>query len=166
MSTDAWMPRDQWEQLVTGGVEECPLCKAIAQPKAVDEYGFTVAYLPSSVLRLVRNQWVPGYCVLICNNHAREPFELLPETAAQFWQDMLTAAKAIERAIKGQGYDVIKMNYEVLGNAVPHVHAHITPRYYGDPAPHFPIHRQAGTKHLTDDEYLARVEAIRASLAR
>ena len=31
------------------------------------------------------------------------------------------------------------MNYEVLGNALPHLHTHLVPRYLDDPAPGRPF---------------------------
>ena len=42
----------------------------------VNEYGQTVADLRFSRLRWVRNQYVKGYCVLICHKHVSEPYEL------------------------------------------------------------------------------------------
>ena len=36
-------------------------------------------------------------------------------------------------------YRPLKMNYEVLGNALPHLHTHLVPRYLDDPAPGRPF---------------------------
>ena len=71
---DQWMPREQWDALVRG--EGCPLCAAVAAEQPADEYGYTVADLSLSRLRLAANQFVPGYCVLICARHVREPYDL------------------------------------------------------------------------------------------
>jgi diadenosine tetraphosphate (Ap4A) HIT family hydrolase len=43
---------------------------------------------------------------------------------------MMRVGQALETVFKP-----LKMNFEILGNAVPHLHGHIVPRYYGDPAP-------------------------------
>jgi diadenosine tetraphosphate (Ap4A) HIT family hydrolase len=56
------------------------------------------------------------------------------------------------------------MNFEILGNAVPHLHCHIKPRYYGDPAPGRPISLDGAETRLTAPEYAARVATIRAAL--
>jgi diadenosine tetraphosphate (Ap4A) HIT family hydrolase len=48
--------------------------------------------------------------------------------------DVRTVAKAIERA-----YRPCQLNYATLGNAVPHVHTHIVPRYPDGPAPGRPL---------------------------
>jgi diadenosine tetraphosphate (Ap4A) HIT family hydrolase len=33
----------------------------------------------------------------------------------------------------------VKLNYDVLGNAVPHLHTHIVPRHADDPRPGWPF---------------------------
>ena len=45
-----WMPRDQWDALVRG--EGCPLCKTLRANNDDDQYGFTIADLAVSRLRL------------------------------------------------------------------------------------------------------------------
>jgi diadenosine tetraphosphate (Ap4A) HIT family hydrolase len=47
---------------------------------------------------------------------------------------MRTTAKAIEGV-----YQPGQLNYVTFGNAVPHVHTHIVPRYADDPAPGRPL---------------------------
>ena len=152
-----WMPRDEWDALVRG--DDCPLCAEVAGVAPANEYGYTIADLAMSRLRLAANQWVPGYCVLICHKHAREPFELSPEDRALFFEDMLHAAAVLEAL-----YGAVKMNYQILGNAVPHVHAHIVARYYGDPAPSRPIDPGATTVLLAPEEYARQAAAIRDAL--
>jgi diadenosine tetraphosphate (Ap4A) HIT family hydrolase len=56
------------------------------------------------------------------------------------------------------------MNFEILGNAVPHLHCHVKPRYYGDPAPGRPIEVDARTVHLSATGYAERVGLIRDAL--
>jgi diadenosine tetraphosphate (Ap4A) HIT family hydrolase len=36
-------------------------------------------------------------------------------------------------------YDAKKINYELLGNQLPHIHWHVIPRLAGDPAPLEPV---------------------------
>ena len=69
-----WMRRERWDALVRG--EDCPLCREVQSAEQVNEYGQTVADLRFSRLRWVRNQYVKGYCVLICHKHVSEPYEL------------------------------------------------------------------------------------------
>lgn len=154
-----WVPRDQWEALVRG--ESCPLCAEIASGVEANAYFHKVADLRISELRLAANQNVPGYCVLVCKKHVREPYELSPDERARFFDDMMSAAEALERV-----FEPTKMNFEMLGNIVPHLHCHINPRYYGDPWPGSPIRPGARPVLLTPREYEARAGQIRAALDR
>jgi diadenosine tetraphosphate (Ap4A) HIT family hydrolase len=152
-----WMPRERWDALVRG--EDCPLCATVRSTDAVDEHGYTIADLQLSRLRLTSNQFVPGYCVLICARHVIEPYHLTSAERTLFFDDLARAAEAIARVVTP-----IKMNIQMLGNAVPHLHAHLVPRYYGDPAPSRPLDPGLQTVMLTSAEYQERVQRIQAAL--
>jgi diadenosine tetraphosphate (Ap4A) HIT family hydrolase len=48
-----------------------------------------------------------------------------------------------------------------MGNATPHLHCHIIPRYHGDPPPGKPLFPDdLGKTCLDSAEYLQRVAAI------
>ena len=158
MTNKGWMPRERWTALVRG--EDCPLCEECRSAERVNEYGYTVADLRLSRLRLAANQLPPGYCVLICTRHVREPYHLTREEQGLFFDDMLCAAQAIERV-----FNPAKMNFQLLGNLVPHFHAHIVPRYYGDPAPGRPLDLGEQVVRLTPQEYEERVRLIQEALA-
>jgi diadenosine tetraphosphate (Ap4A) HIT family hydrolase/predicted kinase len=154
----AWMAREQWDALVRG--KDCPLCGDIASSDTENAYGFFVGDLRMSRLMLAREYHVPGRCVLMCRHHVREPHELSAVEQHAFFGDMLRVGKILE-----QVYDASKMNYQILGNAVPHLHAHIQPRYFGDPFPGQPVGgplRQPA--FLSAVEYRQQVDAIRAAL--
>jgi len=152
------MPRERWDALVRG--EDCPLCAEVATDAPANDEGYAAANLSITRLRFAANQSVQGYCVLICKKHVREPYELSPEEQALFFTDMMRVGKALEQA-----FDAVKMNFEILGNAVPHLHCHIKPRYYGDPAPGKPIGPEQRPLFLTPHEYEERIALIRAALA-
>jgi diadenosine tetraphosphate (Ap4A) HIT family hydrolase len=154
---ETWMPREQWDALVRG--EGCELCEVVATRPPINDYGITVAGWETSVLRLMRNQYVPGYCVLICTQHIREPYELTPQMRGLFFEDMMRAGIALEKA-----YQPLKMNFQILGNLTPHLHAHLIPRYYGDDGPHAPLDPWRERKLLSDEDLLKQVEALRAAL--
>ena len=141
-----WMPREKWDALVRG--EGCPLCGEILKTEPLNEFGYTVADLKTGRLRLCSNQYVKGYCVLIYKKHVREPYELSPEEQQEYFKDVMTAGEALEKAF---GAD--KMNFQILGNLVPHLHCHLIPRYYGDPAPGRPIDPEAEAVTLVPGEY-------------
>lgn len=152
-----WMSREQWDALVHG--QGCPACAEVESSESANDHGFFVADLDLSRLRLAANQFVTGYCVLICHRHVREPYELGKQERSIFFEDTMRVGRALERV-----FNPVKMNFEILGNAVPHLHCHIKPRYYGDPAPNRIIDQNAQEVLLTGDEYNQRVDLIRSAL--
>jgi diadenosine tetraphosphate (Ap4A) HIT family hydrolase len=152
------MPRAQWEALVRG--DGCPACAEVTSTEPANDEGFFVADLDLSRLRLAANQFVTGYCVLLCHRHVREPYELDTSECSLFFGDMGRVGRALE-----QVFTPLKMNFNILGNAVPHLHVHILPRFYGDPAPHRPIDPNGGQLLLGPEHYRQRIELIRAALS-
>ena len=60
-------------------------------------------------------------------------------------------------------FEPVKVNYETLGNALPHLHTHVMPRYADDPKPGWPFPHPEGERGTFDDGDLRRdVEALRA----
>jgi len=152
-----WMPRQHWDALVRG--EGCPLCAELSRPDRPNSFGFPVADLDVSRLRLAANQAAGGYCVLICRRHVREPFELAPEEQGRYWQDLMRAGRATQAV-----FDPIKLNFQLLGNAVPHLHTHIVPRYYGDPAPGRPLEPGFASHPIEPDAAAVLIQRLRAAL--
>jgi diadenosine tetraphosphate (Ap4A) HIT family hydrolase len=74
----------------------------------------------------------PGYVVAIWRGrHVTDLIDLESHERAGYWDEVTRVAAAMR-----QHYAPRKVNYEVLGNFVPHVHTHITCRYAeGDLAP-------------------------------
>jgi diadenosine tetraphosphate (Ap4A) HIT family hydrolase len=132
MKQQKWMPKQQWEDLVTG--IDCPLCTAIESETPINIFGTTIIDLKTGRLRINSNQYVPGYCVFISNKHVTEAHHLDKKARQDFFEDLMNCCTAIEKIFKP-----IKMNITLLGNSIPHLHAHIIPRYYNDSAPDNPI---------------------------
>lgn len=152
----AW--RDDWPGRVRG--HGCVMCDLIGV--AENSWGIRIfagryvdAYLP-------RSGSVPGYTVAIWNGrHVSEPTQLQPEEAAGYWRETLQVGRAVE-----QGFEHAKMNYQMLGNTVPHLHAHIVPRPLLDPAPHRPLPWSFLDEGRQDDAALAAAAGrLRAALA-
>lgn len=57
------------------------------------------------------------------------------------------------------------MNLEMQGNIILHLHCHLKPRYYGDPAPGAPIHPDRNPVLLRREEYDERVRLLRKALS-
>jgi diadenosine tetraphosphate (Ap4A) HIT family hydrolase len=104
----------------------CQFCKATAQPEQT--WGESLVWrFPHSFAVLGAWQYFTGYCVLVSREHATELSALGPHRAA-FLEEMSTLAAAIEVCFRPP-----KMNYELLGNQVPHLHWHLFPRSADDP---------------------------------
>ena len=73
---------------------------------------------------LFEYQFYKGYTLFISKEHATELHLLKPARKAKFLEEMSVVAEAVFNAFKPA-----KLNYELLGNAVPHLHWHIIPRY-------------------------------------
>jgi diadenosine tetraphosphate (Ap4A) HIT family hydrolase len=113
-----------------------PSCKACAKtwPRAdhvIVDLGLSKAYLHE-------DQFFPGWTVVVFQRHATELFHLAPTERMQLMEEVNLVAKALARA-----YGAKKVNYELLGNQLPHIHWHIIPRLTTDPAPLEPVWRVA-----------------------
>ncbi len=154
-----WMPRDRWNALVSG--EDCPACAEVTGHGLDNSEGYFVTDLGVSRLRLQREQHVPGWCVLLLRRHVREPHELPAEERIAFFEDMVRVGRALEQVYAAQ-----KINYSILGNIVPHLHAHIQPRYHGDPYPGGTVSPAPGqTVAIPADEAREYILRIRDALA-
>jgi len=92
--------------------------------------------------------------------HVVEPTELTAAESAQFWGELLLAGAAIEAV-----FEPVKMNYNLLGNSVPHLHAHLIPRYAEDPRPEWPFpFPEEDPPPFPDAQVRADVERLRQAL--
>ena len=109
---------------------------------------------------LNRDQFFPGYCFVFTRSHVTELFHLDSDARTLVMDEVSAVAAALNRA-----FNPTKINYELLGNMVPHMHWHIVPRFTSDPLwprpiwsePHEPV-------ELTVGEYAERISKIRAEL--
>lgn len=142
----------------------CEFCAAVDEFRRAEAEGegagLRIAELPSAVVVLSPDQYYRGYSIVMAKTHATELFELDEREAGEFFRDMLRVAKAIWDAFGPR-----KMNYELLGNTVPHLHWHVVPRYGDDPNPRRPIWEHRHEMVLLDSAgYAEIVERIRAKL--
>jgi diadenosine tetraphosphate (Ap4A) HIT family hydrolase len=82
---------------------------------------------PRSVAVLGAWQFYRGYCVLLARAHATELSRLDDAERRTYLEEMCLLARAIEETFHPH-----KLNYELLGNQVPHLHWHLFPRSADD----------------------------------
>lgn len=105
---------------------DCPFCTKLAEPAGWPAED-VVWRFPHSLAVLGPWQFFTGYCLLMSRDHATELSQLGAKRAA-FLHEMATLAEAIEACFHPH-----KLNYELLGNQVPHLHWHLFPRSASDP---------------------------------
>ncbi|MDP8913916.1 MAG: HIT family protein, partial [Pseudomonadota bacterium] len=69
---------------------------------------------------------LPGSCALFHKRHAVDLHDLTVDEGAAFMQDVQSVSRALSQAS-----GAVKMNYEIHGNTIPHLHVHLFPRYRG-----------------------------------
>ncbi|MEK7204458.1 MAG: HIT family protein [candidate division NC10 bacterium] len=86
-----------------------------------------IAELSVSTAFLYPDQAFRGRCLLTLREHYTELFQLTPAMRTALMEDVSRIAEALFRAL-----NPIKMNYDLLGNLVPHIHWHVIPRFRED----------------------------------
>jgi diadenosine tetraphosphate (Ap4A) HIT family hydrolase len=131
-----------------------------------DKYGAAdgplhIAELETSRVFLHEDQFFPGYVLLVLRRHVTELYDLSVAERATLMEEVSRVAQALARVFRP-----VKMNYELLGNLVPHIHWHLVPRLAADPGLRGPIwtveHQPAPLPPAAARE---RIEAIRRALA-
>ena len=89
----------------------------------IADLGVTAAYLHE-------DQFFPGWVVLVLKRHATELFHLERAERARMVDDVSRMAAVLHAVFAPR-----KINYECLGNQVPHIHWHVVPRRGDDPRP-------------------------------
>jgi len=136
------------------------MCQGIYEPKNLVFYESRV-----SVAKLNPDQAFEGYTFLTLKWHEEELYNLVDRDRKRFLEDMSLVTNALSKAFKPD-----KMNYELLGNSMPHLHWHLVPRYTSDPMWGRPI--WAGNRHrkrLTEEGYALlrrRIETAISTLKR
>ena len=134
----------------------CPMCR-----KWNDDAELRVAELRHCYVTLNRDQFFPGYCFVFAREHVVELFHLDAATRHAVIDEVSQVAAALARV-----YRPTKVNYELLGNMVPHMHWHIVPRFEGGPLWPKPIWSEPHAEvHLDPAGYQAAVARIRSALA-
>lgn len=135
-----------WQRrLAEGG---CPFCTDGIYTTHV-ELSASWAIIPDEAV-------LPGYVLVVSKTHVVEPFELDSDESRRFWDDCMRTARAVASVV-----NPVKLNYEIHGNTIPHLHLHIFPRFVGDPFQASPIdpHRVPARKRPAE-----AVEALRAAI--
>ncbi len=111
----------------------CFICNRIEQIKN-NTNPYLVTELETCYVVLGDNQFYNGYTILLSKTHTPELHLLPKDIRTKLLIEMAIVGEAVFAAFQPK-----KLNYELLGNEVSHVHWHIFPRYLDDPNPTMPI---------------------------
>jgi diadenosine tetraphosphate (Ap4A) HIT family hydrolase len=124
--------------------------------------------MPNDILAELETSWVTvnedapmrGYACLVLRRHAVELHDLTEAEGAAFMRDVRRVSAAVQAVTAA-----IKLNYEVHGNSIPHLHMHFLPRYPGDPFEGGPIDPKAVSQPVYAPGEVATFRArLRAAL--
>ncbi|TAL09128.1 MAG: HIT family protein [Nitrospirae bacterium] len=136
------------------------ICKACAGEWPATDH--LIADLDMMTAYLFDDQFFPGWTVLVLKRHATELFHLTTDERGQLIEDVSRVATALAMA-----FEPVKINYELLGNQLSHIHWHIIPRLAGDPAPREAVWTvKHEPKRLPPDELHERISLLRTHLKK
>lgn len=138
--------------------DECPVCRD--EPE-------TPGYV---TIKELEHSWLGanssaqgtlwGKCSVLAKKHATELHDFAPEDLTGFMSDVQSATRALKAVSRA-----VKINCEIHGNTLPHLHAHLFPRYLDDPFPSAPIdYRISDPSPYEDGEFDYFVSAMRREL--
>lgn len=92
-----------------------------------------------TVIALVRSGWavladqqfLRGYCILLCDPTVPSLNDLAGEARQHFLEDMAALGDAVLAVTRPAG--ATRINYSIYGNLEPQLHAHVIPRYASEP---------------------------------
>src|SRR5439155_167142 len=95
----------------------CWICKILREPAHLIFFESR-----TSVGKLNPDQFFKGYSFVTLKYHEEELYQLTDENRRNFLEDMSRVATALAKT-----FNPDKMNYELLGNGMPHLHWHLVP---------------------------------------
>lgn len=133
----------------------CPMCR-----RWDDDADLRITEREHSFVVLNRDQFFPGYTLLFTKQHVTELFHLDRTVRSGLMEEVSCVAAALFSVFKPE-----KINYELLGNMVPHIHWHLVPRFSDEPLWPRPIWSEPHNELLVSpEEYQDRINLIRQAL--
>lgn len=125
-----------------------------------DEQDLRIIEMEHTCVMLNRDQFFPGYTFVFARDHVTELFHLSSEIRNVLMAEVSSVAAALYEV-----FQPAKINYELLGNMVPHMHWHIVPRFTSDPLWPRPIWSEPHQELiLKGNEYAERIKLVREKL--
>jgi len=143
-------------------MSDCLICERVGLARQ-GRNPYVIAEMKHSYFVVGDHQFHEGYALVLLKEHVREPFELSPDVQREHFTEVMRAATAIQAT-----FHPWKLNYSCYGNAEPHVHWHIVPRYEHDPHPGkdpWQDIARFSERSITAEQALEIATRVRANLA-
>jgi diadenosine tetraphosphate (Ap4A) HIT family hydrolase len=150
--TSAWTDPERWRALRDG--RACPICTHGRPRDALAEF-------PTTWVSAGAEAPLPGYACVVSKRHVVEPFELPRAERAAFWEETLAVALALADL-----FEPVKLNYEIHGNTIPHLHVHLYPRFVDDPYDTGALRPRKASFVRTEEELAALAHALQSRADR
>ena len=152
----SWIDSAKWAKYLSK--EGCLVCNQTPETRPPTER--SIASLSVSRFIADRDACLKGYYCLVLKPHVIELYELSDEDSAAFMRDVKVASLAL-RKVTG----AVKINYEIHGNTIPHMHMHLYPRQIGDPFENGPVDwRKRTATTYEDGEFEAFIERMKTAV--
>ena len=132
---------------------DCIFCSIVdgeIPGRVVHETDDAIAFLDANPL-------ARGHTLVIPKEHHERLDDVPADEATELYSTLHEVVPAVEDAVDAPATTVAFNNGEAAGQEVPHVHAHVVPRFEGDGGG--PIHSMFGSRPDLSDEELEEVEA-------
>lgn len=103
-----------------------------------------------------------GKCHVLSKKHFVELHDIPEQDMLNFMRDIQKVGKALKEVSKA-----IKINYELHGNSMPHLHMHLFPRYIDDafPSGGINVNKITPNPYKNEEEFICFVESMRDELS-
>jgi diadenosine tetraphosphate (Ap4A) HIT family hydrolase len=152
MESPAWGDSRRWQALCDAS--DCPIC---LRGHPLD----LIAEFPATWASAGREAPLPGYACVVSKLHVVEPYELSSEDGSAFWEEAMVVARVLAEL-----FQPVKMNYEIHGNVVPHLHLHLYPRFVADPYATGALRQHSASFTRTDEELAQMADALAVARER
>lgn len=138
--------------------EDCLFCKIID-----GEIPSAKVYEDDHVYAFIDiGQVTEGHTLVIPKQHAKDIYDLSPETAKELFARIPKLAQAVKDAYQPAGLNIVNNNGEFAGQTIYHLHLHLIPRYNNQDGFDAKWENRADQYEMTDLEKIA--ETIKSTL--
>lgn len=109
-------------------MDDCIFCKILKK----EIPSFSILENENSLAFLDINPCAPGHTVVVPKKHKENIIELSEDEVSLLFLFVRDIVRLLKEKVRCQGFTIGVNHGSVAGQAVPHIHVHIIPRFEGD----------------------------------